>query len=144
MFVDTNILVAARISNDPSHHAASTCLTRVARSGEPLRLSLQVLREYCSVTTRPQRWSNPLSMEQALGDMHRLLRHFELLEENRNVLATFLALCKSIPSLGKHLHDSNIIATMLAHGETRLLTNNPKDFQRFAGQVELVTPATIS
>ena len=143
VFVDTNALVAARFSSAPSHHLARACLAGIGGSGEPLRLSLQVLREYLAVTTCPQTWSNPLSMEEALEDVHRLLSYFEVLEENSEVLAAFLSRCKSAPSLGKHIHDANTVATMVANGETRLFTINLKDFRRFSREVDLITPANI-
>ncbi len=38
------------------------------------------------------------------------------------------------------MHDANIVATMLAHGETRLLTFNGADFRRFASLIEVVAP----
>ena len=37
---------------------------------------------------------------------------------------------------GKQTHDANIVATMLAHGETRLLTFNAADFRRFDALIE--------
>jgi predicted nucleic acid-binding protein len=39
---------------------------------------------------------------------------------------------------GRQLHDANIAATMLAHGERRLPTCNTVDFQRFGALIELV------
>jgi hypothetical protein len=33
-----------------------------------------------------------------------------------------------------------IVATMLAHGEDRLLTMNRSDFRRFARRIEIVEP----
>ncbi len=41
---------------------------------------------------------------------------------------------------GKQVHDANIVATMLAHGETRLLTFNGADFRRFSSVIEVVAP----
>lgn len=41
---------------------------------------------------------------------------------------------------GKQVHDANIVATMLAHGERRLLTFNIRDFRRFSAHIELVNP----
>jgi predicted nucleic acid-binding protein len=38
------------------------------------------------------------------------------------------------------VHDANLVATMLAHGITRLLTFNAADFRRFGSLVELVPP----
>ena len=41
---------------------------------------------------------------------------------------------------GRQVHDANVVATMLAHGERRLLTFNEADFRRFAAVIEIVTP----
>ena len=41
---------------------------------------------------------------------------------------------------GRQVHDANIVATMLAHGEGRLLTFNDADFRRFAELTEIVPP----
>ena len=41
---------------------------------------------------------------------------------------------------GKQVHDANIVATMLAHGERRLLTFNGADFRRFEPMIEVVAP----
>jgi predicted nucleic acid-binding protein len=41
---------------------------------------------------------------------------------------------------GRQVHDANIVATMLAHGETRLLTFNDADFRRFSSVIEVVVP----
>ena len=35
-------------------------------------------------------------------------------------------------------HDANIVATMLAYGERRLLTFNPADFRRYGNRIELI------
>jgi hypothetical protein len=39
---------------------------------------------------------------------------------------------------GRQMHDANIVATMLAHGEHRILTFNGADFRRFARLIEVV------
>jgi len=41
---------------------------------------------------------------------------------------------------GRQAHDANIVATMLAHGEDRLLTVNRSDFRRFEPRIEIVEP----
>jgi predicted nucleic acid-binding protein len=40
----------------------------------------------------------------------------------------------------RQVHDANIVATMLAHGERRLLTFNDAVFRRFAPLIEVVVP----
>ncbi|MGH7067254.1 MAG: hypothetical protein ACREEU_05635 [Acetobacteraceae bacterium] len=44
------------------------------------------------------------------------------------------------PAGGKQVHDTNIVATMLAHGIIRLLTFNLVDFRRFDRLIEAVAP----
>lgn len=51
-----------------------------------------------------------------------------------------MALTRRFTFAGKQVHGANIVATMLAHGETRLLTFNLADFQRFDSLIELIAP----
>lgn len=51
-----------------------------------------------------------------------------------------MRLARSFSFGGKQVHDANIVATMLAHGEARLLTFNAADFRRFVPLIEAVVP----
>ncbi len=138
MFVDTNVLVAARFVNAPSHVVACRCLDRAGNSEEPLHISRQIVREYLAAVTRPQIWAEPLTIADALGDVTRLALSFSLLEDGPNVMTMLAALCREVPVGGKQIHDANIAATMLVHGERRLLTFNTRDFRRYGERIELV------
>lgn len=138
MFVDTNVLVAARFVNAPDNAAACRCLDRAGNSKEPLHISRQIVREYLAAVTRPQLWAEPLAMADAIADVKRLISSFTLLEDGPNVMAMLLVLCHEVPVGGKQIHDANIAATMLAHGERRLLTLNANDFRRYGERIELV------
>ena len=137
MFVDTNVLVAARAAKVPDRQVAVDALSRERRT-EVLRISRQVIREYLAVVTRPQTWASPLPMAEALLDVDRYASAFEILEDGQAVMDMLASLCREVPVAGKQVHDANIVATMLAHGERRLLTFNVKDFRRFGHRVELV------
>ena len=39
---------------------------------------------------------------------------------------------------GRQIHNANIVATMLAYGERKLLTLNAADFRRYEDRIELV------
>lgn len=138
MFVDTNVLVPARFRTAPSHEAARAALVRAGRDPEPIRISRQILREYLSAVTRRQHWSEPLPAAAALHDVEWLCSTFEILEDGERVTNALVALCREIPVAGRQIHDANIAATMLAHGERRLLTFNVRDFRRFGERIELV------
>ena len=144
MFVDTNVLVAARFMTPPAHVVACRCLDRAGDSEEPLHISRQIVREYLVVATRSQIWSKPLVMDDALKDATGLISSFTVLEDSPDVMAALIALCREVPVAGKQIHDANIAATMLAHGERRLLTLNARDFRRYGGRIELVELETAT
>ena len=138
MFIDTNVLVKSRIPSAPDHDAARASLERAFRDPEPLRISRQVIREYLAVVTRPQTWTVAITREDALDDVSRLIGSFEILEDGPVVTESLVGLCREIPAVGRQIHDANIVATMLAHGERRLLTFNVSDFRRYGDRIELV------
>ena len=138
MFIDTNILISSRFPHAPDHDVARTSLDDAILGDEPLRISRQVVREYLAVVTRPQSWRVGIDREEAVDDANSLLANFEVLEDGHEVTEVLLSLCRAIPVGGRQIHDANIVATMLAHGERRLLTFNTRDFRRFGGRIELV------
>ena len=138
MFVDTNVLVKARILEAPDHEIARDILENAYAEPEPLRISRQVLREYLAVVTRPQTWLVAIAREDALDDVVRLAATFEVLEDGPVVTDWLVSLCRVVPVGGRQIHDANIVATMLAHGERRLLTFNAADFRRYRDRIELL------
>ena len=142
MFIDTNLFIAACNVLAPDNERARALLARAHADSSPCRISRQVMREYLSAATRPQTWSQPLTAAEALADLSWMEAAFEILEDGPRVMETLAALCREIPVGGKQVHDANIVATMLAHGERRLLTFNIRDFRRYAGHIELMDTET--
>ena len=138
MFIDTNVLIKARFLEAPDHDVARQRLSLALQEPEALRISRQVVREYLAVVTRPQSWPVAIPREEALDDASRLLGSFEVLEDGPIVTESLLALCREVFVGGRQIHDANIVATMLAHGERRLLTFNISDFRRFEDRIELI------
>ena len=138
MFVDTNVLVKARFLEAPDHDEARASLQRAFGGPEPLRISRQILREYLAVVTRPQTWLVPIPREIALNDVERLVATYEVVEDGTVVTDRLVSLCREVPVGGRQIHDANIVATMLAYGERRLLTFNAEDFRRYGNRIELV------
>lgn len=107
-------------------------MTAWPEEGCELCVSGQVVREYIAVCTRPLEVNGlGLSMAQALDNVDGLLGRLRLLEETREVAARLLSLLRGDDSIGKQVHDANIVATMLAHGISQLLTDNVRHFARF-------------
>ncbi len=113
-------------------------LVRASTEASSLRISRQIIREYLAVVTRPQAWAAPLAMADALDDVNRMSHDFELLEDGPSVTEALIALCREVAVGSRQIHDANIVATMLAHGERRLLTFNTADFRRYSNRIDLV------
>ena len=77
-------------------------------------------------------------MSEALSDVTWINERFEILDDGPQVTAHLVVLCREVPVAGKQVHDANIVATMLAHGERRLATLNAKDFRRYGDRIEIV------
>ncbi len=137
--VDTNVLVHSTIAAAPEHLHARAALARLRAQG-PIAIPRQVLREYLAATTRPQTWSRALTLAEATADTAMFIRRFAVLEDGPHVWDELMTLTRRFAFGGKQVHDANIVATMLAHGETRLLTFNVVDFRRFSSLIEVVTP----
>ena len=68
-----------------------------------------------------------------------MVANFDVLEDSAQVTDTLISLCREVSVSGRQIHDANIVATMLAHGERRLLTFNTTDFRRYGDRIELVS-----
>lgn len=109
-------------------------------TGEPVCISRQILREFLAVVTRPQIWARPMPLQAAVAPVQRLADEFEILEDGPAVWDRLKELCGIFSFGGRQVHDANIVVTMLAHGERRLITFNRPDFRRFASVIELLLP----
>lgn len=137
MFVDTNVLVYASASGAPDRDRARAALARHVAAGETLCISRQILREFVAVLTRAQVWAQAKAVSDAATSALLLAHDFDILEDGSVVWDRLIDLCHTFAFGGRQVHDANIVATMLAHGERRLLTFNIADFRRFVGLIEL-------
>jgi len=133
LFVDTNILVFATDAASPFQSAAETELEQWRKQGINLYISVQVLREYLAVTTRPALGQvAPPDYPAILGNMASFRSEFHVLEDTTLVSAKLGELVQRFAVKGRQVHDANIAATMIIHGFQDLLTHNGGDFTRFS------------
>ena len=133
LFVDTNILVFATDANSPFGSAAETELEQWRQQGTRLYISVQVLREYMAVTTRPAlNQTTPPDYPAILGNIVTFRSSFQVLEATRFVSEKLGELVQRFAVKGRQVHDASIAATMITHGVQHLLTHNGRDFTRFA------------
>ena len=80
MFIDADVLVAARFITAPAHVAACRCLDRAGGNEEPMRIGRRIVRDrHCCghAVEAPVEWSKPLVMNDALMDAMRLIAQLE-------------------------------------------------------------------
>ncbi len=140
MFIDTNVLVHASAPGAPNREKSRAALVVHGATGERLCISRQVLREFVAVITRPQSWAQAKTPAEAASAATVLAGDFAVLEDGPVVWDELMGLCRRFTFGGRQVHDANIVATMLAYGERRLLTFNGSDFRRFAELIEIVVP----
>ena len=137
LFVDANVLVFALLPKTANHAAAVAALDAAERAGAELWVSPQVVRELLVQLTRrgPGRKGEPVKPPDAADAVAALLTKFQIAAETAAVTAELLTLLRTDEPEGKSIHDANLVATMLAHGITRLLTHNVSDFKRYPPRV---------
>jgi len=132
--VDTNVLLAATDRSRDSHSAATQLISEDERR---LAITPQIVREYLAVATRPLEVNGfGLAGEDAVANVEQFLDDMELLSEDAATTRLLLELIGQASAAGKQVHDANVVAVALAHGAAAIITDNARQFARFA---ELVT-----
>jgi len=79
---------------------------------------------------------------QAEAELHRLEGQFPLLADTPAVYHEWRRLVTAYGVVGVRAHDTRLVASMVAHQVTHLLTFNVPDFARYA-EIVLVHPNAI-
>ena len=127
--VDTNVILRFCNPSDVQHHIATEAIFCLLNQADECCLTAQVLIELWVVATRPVEVNGlGWTTEKTRNIIDELLNRFPLLEESPQILPNWLDLVTTGKVMGKRTHDTRLIAVMLAHGITHLLTFNPSDF----------------
>jgi predicted nucleic acid-binding protein len=138
MFIDANILNYQSLRQSQFHMRANAAIERAQDAGKILSARRQVLREYLAASTRLYQSVALLTLTQAAADIMRLADDLRILEDGPEVWQPFKNLLQDGGFSGKKVHDAYLVATMLAHGESELLTNNAADFTRFGNRIAII------
>ena len=138
---DTNILVHSTVGSSPWHKETRNWLSILINDDVELCISTQVIREYLVILTRGDIFERKFTPKEALNALKTILPDFIIFNETEETLIHLYKLINRYGVKGKVIHDANIVATMLTHGITRLITYNTEDFRRF-GEIKLETKLT--
>jgi predicted nucleic acid-binding protein len=120
--------------NDPEYGLVRKAVRALTEQGETLCYASQNLAEFWNVCTRPA-LNNGLGLTPAETDARATLIEcrFRLLTDNERVHREWRRLVVAHSVTGVQVHDARLVAAMLAHGVSRLLTLNDRDFARYPG-----------
>ena len=144
VLLDTNLLT--RIAN-PTHtqtrDLAEKSIDMLRKNGHVACLVPQNLYEFWAVATRPLEANGlGMSVDDARSEVDALLQLFHVFQDERAIFSRWLDLVTGHDTKGKASHDARLVAAMLRHGLTHLLTFNDGDFSRYS-DVKAVTPEGV-
>lgn len=132
ILLDANIFVRLAHKADAQRDMTLDALSALHAGGHRTAIVPQVLYEYWVVATRPLT-HNGLGMLPA--DVAVDLAEFRLdhlfLGDEPEIWEIWQGLVTAYGVLGKRAHDARLVAAMIRHGITHLLTFNEQDFARF-------------
>lgn len=143
VFLDTNIILRGAHQVDPQHLRVRGALTRLVAASSDLCIGLQNVAEFWVVATRPLEVNGfGMTPVQARQEVDVLLSTYTLLRDPPDLLERWLDLCTQHAVSGRPAHDARIVALMLSHTVTHLLTLNPADFSRYS-EITSLSPEDV-
>ncbi len=125
------------------HPQAMGAMNTLLESDELVCLSTQNLIEFWNVCTRPkERNGLGMTIEMTDAELTRLEGVFTVLPESPVIYGEWRRLVKVHRVMGVNVHDTRLVAVMLVHGVTHILTFNTDDFRRFS-EIIAVHPSEI-
>ncbi len=141
--VDSNILLRLSQKKHLHYPIARNAIINLRKNGEEICFVPQNIIEFWAVATRPA-ISNGLGLtiDETKSEIAKFKKLFKFYNDETGVFAEWENLVTNYPTSGKNVHDARIVAAMITHKITHLLTFNTKDFMRYSG-VKVVDPHTI-
>ncbi len=130
---DTNVLLRFAHRPDPQHAVVLSAIKKLKNGGDEVYILPQTCVEFWNVFTRPNsRNGFGLSVQQSDHSLRLVERIFPLLTDDARVHQEWRRLVLSFGVSGVQVHDARIVAAMLVHQVTHILTFNTSDFARYS------------
>lgn len=132
ILLDTNILSRIAEPGHRMHQEAEDAVKALRAQRHALCVVPQNFYEFWSVCTRPLA-ANGLGKTpaEAATELVKIRAGFTLIDDVPALLPTWESLVATHSIVGKNAHDARLVAAMLVHGLTHLLTFNDKDFRPY-------------
>lgn len=141
--LDSNVLLRLVYRRDAMHTDAQNVYTILREQDQELFIVPQNLIEFWAVATRPVSANGlGLTIEEAAHESS-LLKGLLILKPNTPAIFTIWEqLIVTYQVKGKQVHDTRLVAAMIVHKITHLLTFNTDDFKRFT-EITAIDPREI-
>lgn len=140
ILVDANLWLRSAQPNHPQHAQATSASISLRAAGHSLVVVPQVLYEFWVVATRPIEQNGlGFSASRTAAEIEALLAACPMHSDDRLIFEAWHELVSKHQVLGKKAHDARLVAAMLRHGVTHLLTFNVQDFARFS-EITVIPP----
>ena len=142
--LDTNILLRTINPNDPKHIITTAAIDTLNARRERVVIAPQNLIEFWNVCTRPSDKNGlGFTLKKTQIEVERLKRLFIFLPDTQEIYTQWERLVKTYEVKGAKVHDTRLVAFMLVHQISHILTFNVRDFRRFDNEITPVSPGEI-
>ena len=143
--IDTNVLLAVAHPADSRYPVVQAAIRKLWVNAYDLQTTLQNFSEFWNVSTRPTDRNGFGRTSFETGQLlQRLERLFPLLPDSPAMYPEWKRLVVNYRVLGVQVHDARLVAAMLIHDVTHILTFNTQDFTRYAPEgIVAVNPAAV-
>ena len=132
---DTNVLLGFSFPADPRHPIVRAAVRKLMADGHQLQTTSQNFAEFWNVSTRPIDRNGfghtPSEANILLRDLEFL---FRLLPDLPSAYSEWRRLVVDYGVSGVQVHDARLVASMISHDMTHILTFNTQDFNRYASE----------
>ena len=144
VLLDTGILLRLLDRGDPLHGTVRGAVRSLRARGDTLVIAAQNAAELWNVCTRPAtaRGGLGLSVFETDRRLRILERLFPVVPDSAAAYHVWRGLLVTHGVQGVQVHDARLVAVMLLHGISHVLTLNGSDFSRYPGIVP-VDPASL-
>jgi predicted nucleic acid-binding protein len=144
ILADTGILLRLLDRADPQHTDVRGAIRALRQRGDGCIISPQNATEFWNVCTRPASARGGLGLTIAETDRRLSIieRLFPVNADGPAAYALWRSLIVTYGVMGVQVHDARVVAFMIAHGLTHVLTLNAPDFARYP-TIIAVTPAGV-
>ena len=143
--IDTNVLLRMVHRTDPRYSVVRSSVSALRADDHQLQTTPQNCAEFWNASTRPIHRNGfglaPSQTDQLLRTIERL---FPLLPASAAAYSQWRRLVVTHEVSGVQVHDARLVAAMLSHGVSHILTFNTADFSRYAAEgIVAITPAEV-